>query len=118
MQISVDDYISYYPEKTRERLQKIRAIIRQCAPEATETISYGMPAYGVLVYFAAYGNHIGFYPTPAGVNAFREELVDYHTSKGAIQFPHEKPLPYKLLEEIVRFRVAENKNKSEKNKSS
>ena len=89
---TVDEYISFYPGQIGEKLQKIRAIIRRCAPEASETISYRMPAYkqnGVLVYFAAFRNHIGFYPTSSGIYAFNDELADYHTSKGAIQFPYE-----------------------------
>ena len=89
----------------------MRATIKKAAPKAEEVISYGMPAYrldGVLVYFAGYGKHIGFYPTGRGVAAFQQELTKYKTSKGAIQFPLDKPLPLALITKIVRFRVKDN----------
>jgi uncharacterized protein YdhG (YjbR/CyaY superfamily) len=112
--LTVDEYISGCPEQLQAKLKELREAIRKAAPEAEETISYRMPAYrlnGVLVYFAAQKNHIGFYPTSSGVNAFREELAAYKTSKGAIQFPVDKPIPLKLVSTIVKFRVKENSDR-------
>jgi uncharacterized protein YdhG (YjbR/CyaY superfamily) len=111
---NTDEYIAGFPENIQEMLNELRSAIRKAAPEAEEIISYRMPAYrlnGVLVYFAAQKNHIGFYPTSTGVNAFREELSAYKTSKGAIQFPLDKPLPLKLVSTIVKFRVKENSDR-------
>jgi uncharacterized protein YdhG (YjbR/CyaY superfamily) len=111
---NTDEYIAGFPENIQEMLNELRSAIRKAAPEAEETISYRMPAYrlnGILVYFAAQKNHIGFYPTSSGVNAFREELAAYKTSKGAIQFPLDKPIPLKLVSTIVKFRVKENSDR-------
>ena len=108
---NVGQYIGFFPPDIQEKLVKIREIIRNAAPDAAESISYGMPAYklnGPLVYFGAGKKHIGFYPTPSGVEHFREVLSGYKFSKGAIQFSLKKPLPLDLIEEIVRFRVKEN----------
>ena len=93
----------------------MRSLILKIAPKAEEIISYGMPAYkyhGILVYFAAYKNHIGFYPTSSGIKAFENELTSYKHAKGSIQFPHDKPLPDKLIEKIVQFRLKENNSRS------
>ena len=112
--LTVDEYISGCPEQLQAKLKELREAIRKAAPEAEEIISYRMPAYrlnGVLVYFASQKNHIGFYPTSSGVNAFREELAAYKTSKGAIQFPVDKPIPLKLVSTIVKFRVKENSDR-------
>lgn len=111
---SVENYILSFPEEIQILLEQLRTIIRKSAPDAEEVISYHMPAYklnGMLVYFAAHTNHIGFYPTPSGIEAFADDLKAYKTSKGAIQFPLGKPLPVKLIEKIVLFRVKENLNK-------
>jgi uncharacterized protein YdhG (YjbR/CyaY superfamily) len=111
---SIDEYISYFPAATQITLQEIRGVIHEAASEATETISYSMPAFKrkrILVYFAAYKNHIGFYPTSSGVEAFKNELAGYEISKGAIRFPIDKPLPVELIQKIVRFRVNEVANK-------
>lgn len=108
---TVEAYIEQYPEEIQVRLRSLRQLIRDLVPEATEKISYGMPAYyfhGYLVYFGAFKNHIGFYPIPSGIKAFPEDLAAYKTSKGAIQFPHQEPLPFELVEKLVRFRVEEN----------
>ena len=110
----VDSYISEFPESTQKLLGELRATILAAAPEAQESISYHMPAYkyqGVLVYFAGYKNHIGFYPTPSGIAAFREELAGYKSSKGAVQFPLGQPLPLELIRRIVVFRMEENRSK-------
>ncbi|MBS1795494.1 MAG: DUF1801 domain-containing protein [Acidobacteria bacterium] len=113
--VSVDEYIESFPAEIRAVLSEIREIVRAAAPAAEETIGYGMPAYksgGPLVYFAAFKNHLGFYPTASGVAAFAERLAGYKTSKGAVQFPLGEPLPAALIAEIVRFRVAENEAKA------
>lgn len=112
---SIDEYISKFPPEVQEILQTLRRVIRESAPEATEKISYQMPAFylhGNLVYFAAHRRHIGFYPTASGVKAFEHELSAYRVSKGTIQFPIDKPLPYDLIKRIVKFRVAENNRKA------
>lgn len=107
--INTDEYIAGFPDDIQKLLQKMRAIICKAAPHAEEVISYGMPAYKqhkVLVYFAACKNHIGFYPTGSGIEAFKDELTAYKFSKGAIQFPFDKPLPSALITKIVKFRIA------------
>ncbi len=114
---SVDAYIAAQPEEVQPLLDKIRATIRKAAPKAEECISYGMPGYkyhGMLVYFAAWKKHIGFYAVPSGNEAFKEELSAYKMSKGAVQFPFDKPMPLALITKIVKFRVKENELKSKK----
>jgi len=114
---SIDEYIENFPIDTQEILQKIRSTILKAVPEAKEKISYGMPAFdfkGILVYFAAYKNHIGFYPTGSGIEAFKDKITGYKTSKGTIQFPLNEPIPMDLIIEIVNFRVSENLRKSKK----
>ena len=110
----VDEYISQQPLPVRETLEKLRLTIKKAAPQADEVISYMMPAYkyqGVLVYFGAYKKHIGFYPTGAGIAAFKKELADFECSKGTVRFPIDKPVPFNLISQIVKFRVNENLNK-------
>jgi uncharacterized protein YdhG (YjbR/CyaY superfamily) len=107
----IDEYIARYPEDIQEILEKIRMTIREAAPEADERISYQIPTFaleGNLVHFAAYKNHIGFYPTPSGIEEFEEELSFYVGGKGSVKFPLDKPIPYDLITKIVRFRVKEN----------
>ncbi len=116
---STDDYIAVFPENTQKILQQLRSIIKKAAPQATEVISYNMPAYklnGILVYFAGYENHIGFYPTASGIEAFKEQFSDYKFSKGAVQFPIDKPLPSALITEIVQFRIAQTQQKQKAKK--
>jgi uncharacterized protein YdhG (YjbR/CyaY superfamily) len=116
---SIDEYIGLYPSEIQDILTTLRKVIKESAPEATEKISYQMPTFamhGNLVHFAAYKNHIGFYPAASGVAAFTDKLVEYKTSKGAIQFPIDKPLPYELIREIVQFRVDENRKRAEDKK--
>jgi uncharacterized protein YdhG (YjbR/CyaY superfamily) len=106
----VDKYISEFPPETQKILQEIRNIIRSVAPESKETISYGIPTYKLgenLVHFAGFKNHIGFYPTPSGVLAFKKELSAYKNSKGSVQFPLNKPIPYDLIRNITEFRLKE-----------
>lgn len=109
--VTIDEYIAGFPLEVQTILLKLRAVIRAAAPEATEKISYQMPTYflnGNLVHFAAFKHHIGFYPTPSAVADFSTELIVYKSAKGSIQFPIDQPLPYDLIERMVRFRVAEN----------
>jgi hypothetical protein len=107
---SVDAYIKGFPEPTRKLLEALRATIRAAAPDADEVIAYGMPAYrqgGPLVYFAGYAGHIGFYPTSTGIAAFVDELAGFTSSKGAVQFPLDAPLPLELVRRMVRWKLAE-----------
>jgi uncharacterized protein YdhG (YjbR/CyaY superfamily) len=113
---TIDDYIAGFPGDVQAILQQIRQTIRQAAPDAQEKISYQMPAFtlkGNLVYFGAFKNHIGFYPIPSGIEAFKEELSVYEQGKGSVQFPLDKPIPYDLISRIVEFRVKENLAKVE-----
>ena len=112
---SIDEYIAGFPPDTQALLETVRATIKAAAPGAAERISYGMPAFalhGPLVYFAALKNHIGFYPTPSGIEAFKDETSMYKSTKGALQFPLNQPLPLDLIRRIVEFRVAENRGKA------
>jgi uncharacterized protein YdhG (YjbR/CyaY superfamily) len=111
----IDAYILACPPETQPYLEQIRAIIRKAAPGAAEVISYQMPAYklnGILVYFAGCKNHIGFYPTGSGIQAFQKELAGYKFTKGSIHFSYNQPLPVDLITRIVEFRVAETKQKA------
>lgn len=113
--VTIDAYIKAYPPSVRRMLAALRETIRAAAPKASERISYQMPTFyqnGNLVHFAAYGRHIGFYPAPSAIRAFAKELRPYHTSKGAVQFPLDTPLPLKLIATMVKFRVAENTAKA------
>jgi uncharacterized protein YdhG (YjbR/CyaY superfamily) len=108
---SIDQYIRDFPPKVRARLSQLRATIRESAPAATEKISYRMPTFhlgGNLVHFAAFENHIGFYPGPSGIAKFQSRLKGYKSSKGAVQFPHEEELPLDLVAAITKFRVKES----------
>lgn len=113
---SVDEYIRSFPEEIQLALNKIRAIVKEKAPDAVESISYGMPAYKLkgkpLLYFAGFNKHIGFYATPTGHSAFSKELSKYKQGKGSVQFPFDKPIPYELIGQIVEFRVFENNTRS------
>jgi uncharacterized protein YdhG (YjbR/CyaY superfamily) len=112
---NVDEYLASVPEPARSTLDKLRAAIRAAAPpEATETISYRMPAFeyhGVLVWFAAFSNHCSFFPTASVVETFKNELRGFPISKGTIQFPPDKPLPTSLVKKMVKLRVAQNESK-------
>lgn len=107
---NVDEYIAGFPREVQEILQQIRTTIKQVAPDAEEAIKYGIPTFvlnGNLVHFAAFKHHVGFYPTPSGIEAFKDELARYQSAKGSVQFPIDEPMPLRLIEEIVRFRVKE-----------
>jgi uncharacterized protein YdhG (YjbR/CyaY superfamily) len=113
---NIDQYIALFPKEIQSLLQQMRATIKAAAPEAVEKISYQMPTFflnGNLVHFAAFKSHIGFYPVPTGIEKFKKELSIYKTTKGAVQFPLDKPLPLALITKIVKFRVAENLRKTE-----
>ena len=115
----VDEYLARVPEPARSTLKRIRAVIRSAAPsEATEAISYRMPTFrykGPLLGFAAFPNHCGLYPmSPSVIEAFKEELKNYHTSKGAISFPVDKPLPAALVKKLVKARIAENERRKQR----
>jgi uncharacterized protein YdhG (YjbR/CyaY superfamily) len=111
----IDEYIAGFPKDIQERLQKIRNTIREAAPDAEEAIKYQMPTFtlqGNLVHFAAFKNHIGFYPAPRGIEAFQEELSAYEGAKGSVRFPLDQPIPYELIGRIVRFRVKDSLDKA------
>lgn len=108
--VTISGYIKNFPPNVQTKLKKLREVIKSAAPGATETISYRMPTFklkGNLVHFAAYEKHIGFYPTPSAIKAFKRELSGYATSKGAIQFPLSGGIPHDLVKRIVQFRVME-----------
>jgi uncharacterized protein YdhG (YjbR/CyaY superfamily) len=110
---TIDDYIKQFPQEVQAKLKMIREIIRRAAPLAEEAISYGMPTFrlnGNLVHFAAYKEHVGFYPAPLGIAAFKKEVSKYKWSKGAVRFPIDQPIPTGLIRSMVKFRVRENKN--------
>ena len=112
---TIDAYIAGFPPEIQAILQQIRAVIRTAAPEAQETISYQMPTFvlhGNLVHFAAFTHHIGFYPTPSGMEEFEAALSPYKGGKGSARFPLNQPIPYDLIDAIVRYRVAENQAKA------
>ncbi len=115
--LSVDAYMRAQPLAVRMRLKEMRSIVRSLAPDATESISYRMPAFflnGALVWFAAFKNHIGFYPGASGVAFFQNEIKSYKSAKGSIQFPHNRPLPAALIKRIVKYRVKENRERRKK----
>ena len=108
---SIDEYVAMFPTNIQDVLEKLRRVIRESAPGAEEAISYKMPAFklnGILVWFAAFKNHIGFYPKASAIEAFKKELSAYEISKGTIRFPLDKPIPLDLVRRIVQYRVKEN----------
>jgi uncharacterized protein YdhG (YjbR/CyaY superfamily) len=113
---TIDEYIAGFPQDVQEILEQIRRTIREAAPDAEETIKYQMPTFtlkGNLVHFAAFKKHIGFYPVPTGIEAFRDELAVYEGGKGSVRFPLDQPIPNDLIGGIVRFRVKENSERAE-----
>ena len=114
---TIDEYISAFPKDVRDILEEFRKVVRESAPQAEEAMRYGIPTFrlkGNLVHFAAFKNHIGFYPTPAAIETFREELAQYKQAKGTVRFPIDKPIPYDLVRKIVIHRV--NKSRESKKK--
>ncbi|HEY3344892.1 MAG TPA: DUF1801 domain-containing protein [Anaerolineaceae bacterium] len=112
----VDEYIANFPADVQEKLRQVREAIRAAAPDAQETTSYAMPTFrlhGNLVHFAGHKNHIGFYPTPSGIEQFKNELSAYAGAKGSVQFPLDQPIPLDLIGQIVKFRVRENIERAE-----
>lgn len=117
---TMDEYIDAFPEHVRTILNELRQTIKEVAPEAEETINYQIPTFtlhGNLVHFAAFQNHIGFYPTPSGMEAFKKELSVYKGAKGSVQFPMDEPLPLPLIRRIVAYRVKENLERKQKKKT-
>ena len=111
---TVDQYIAAFPADVKTRMQQIRKTIKAAAPKADELISYQMPGYkyfGMLVYFAAFKNHIGFYPGAGGILEFYKKLSSFKSAKGSVQFPHDRPIPYDIISKIVKFRVKQNEEK-------
>jgi len=108
---TIDEYIAEFPLETQAVLEELRALIRELAPDAVETISYAIPTFDLrgahLVHFAGYARHVGLYPTPSGMDAFADDLAPYHSGKGSARFPLDRPLPRDLIRRIVEFRVAE-----------
>jgi uncharacterized protein YdhG (YjbR/CyaY superfamily) len=111
---TIDDYIAAFPKNVQRILEELRQAIRDSAPKAEEAISYQIPTFklnGNLVHFAAFKNHIGFYPTPSAIEAFKGELSDYEVSKGTVRFSMNKPIPFDLVRKMVSYRVKENLGK-------
>lgn len=116
---TIDEYISTFPADVQSILNRLRQTIKETAPEAEETINYQMPTFtlnGNLVHFAAFKDHIGFYPTPSGIEAFKRELAPYKGAKGSVQFPIDQPLPLPLIRKMVEFRVKENLARTQEKK--
>jgi uncharacterized protein YdhG (YjbR/CyaY superfamily) len=116
---NIDEYIGGFPEDVQRILEKIRSTISKAAPDAEEAIKYQIPTFtlnGNLVHFAAFKNHIGFYPAPKGIEKFQKELAAYQTGKGTLQFPLEKPIPFGLISRVVKFRAKENQAKAKQKK--
>jgi uncharacterized protein YdhG (YjbR/CyaY superfamily) len=116
---TMDEYVNTFPEDVQRTLNELRQTIKEAAPEAEETINYQIPTFtlhGNLVHFAALKNHIGFYPTPSGMEAFKKELSAYKGAKGSVQFPIDQPLPLPLIRRIVEYRVKENLERKQKKK--
>ena len=115
----VDDFIAKYPPDVQQILQKIRGIIREVAPEAQEKLNYGIPTFtlnGNLVHYSALKDHIGFYPTPSGIEKFKKQLSAYEGAKGSVKFPLDQPIPYDLIRKVTEFRVKEQQAKAKKKK--
>lgn len=117
---TIDEYIADFPADVQKILQEVRTTIKKAAPDAQEKISYAMPTFtlkGNLIHFAAFKNHIGLYPTPNGIEEFKEELSAYKGAKGSVQFPIDKPMPLDLITRIVKFRVKKSLEKPDKKHS-
>jgi uncharacterized protein YdhG (YjbR/CyaY superfamily) len=113
--LTIDEYIQAFPKNVQSRLETIRKVVRELAPEAQERISYQIPTFylhGNLVHFAAFKNHIGFYPTPSGISTFQKELSKYKNGKGSVQFPMDEELPIELIRRMVKYRLEKNRKKA------
>ncbi len=111
----INDYIAGFPEEIQDRLKQMRTLIQKTAPDAEEAMVYGVPTFklnGNLVHYAAFKKHIGLYPTPSGIQAFKKELSNYELSEGTVRLPHDQPIPFDLIKQMVEFRVKENLEKS------
>ncbi|HEX2847893.1 MAG TPA: DUF1801 domain-containing protein [Chitinophagaceae bacterium] len=118
--VSIDEYISRFPKHVQTILEEVRTVIKETAPDAEETIKYDMPTFtlnGNLVYFAAFKNHIGFYPAPTNDETFSKDLSPYKTGKGSVQFPLDQPMPHQLIRKIVKWQIGRNALKAAKKKS-
>lgn len=116
---TIEEYIAGFPPEVQQILQQIRATIRKAAPDAVEAIKYQIPTFvlnGNLVHFGAFKKHVGFYPAPSGIEAFKNELSRYEGAKGSVQFPFDKPMPLALISRIVKFRVKESQEKAARKK--
>jgi uncharacterized protein YdhG (YjbR/CyaY superfamily) len=116
---TVDEYIQSFPVSTQKLLKQLRTLVQKAAPKVEEVLSYHMPAYkqhGIVVYFAAYAKHIGFYPMPGAIKEFKKDIAVYKSARGSVQFPLDKPLPTALITKMVKFRVKENLQKMEAKK--
>ncbi|MDK2980171.1 MAG: hypothetical protein PWQ55_518 [Chloroflexota bacterium] len=117
---TIDEYMADFPAEVQAIMQRLRELVHEIAPEATEKIGYGIPTFVLgqnLVHFAGYEHHIGFYPSSSGIANFEQELKDYETSKGTVRFPLDKPIPYDLVRRITEFRVAENRARAQAKKN-
>jgi uncharacterized protein YdhG (YjbR/CyaY superfamily) len=117
--VSVDEYMAKYPNDVQSIMEQVRDTIKKAAPNSEEVISYSMPAFrqnGILVYFGGFKNHLGFFPTAKGVEAFKKELSAYKGAKGSIQFPYDKPMPLDLISRIVKFRAKQDSEKTKAKK--
>ncbi|MFZ2095336.1 MAG: DUF1801 domain-containing protein [Anaerolineales bacterium] len=113
---TIDEYIAQFPENVQQSMSEIRRVIHEAAPQAVEKISYQIPGFyqnGMLVWFGGFTHHIGFYPTGEGIEVFKDELAGYKTSKGTVQFPLDKPIPYELIRKIVKYRMEKNRKKQD-----
>jgi len=117
---SIDEYIAGFPDEVQGLLQEVRGVIRETAPEAEETISYGIPTFTLngryLIYFAAYKTHLSLYPAPVGVQEFEADMAAYRSGRGTLRFPYDRPVPFELIRRIVKFRVKESKVRAGKAK--
>jgi uncharacterized protein YdhG (YjbR/CyaY superfamily) len=117
---TIDEYVAAFPPDVQRALQEVRTTIRKAAPEALEAMKYGIPTFVLgqnLVHFGGFKTHVGFYPSPSGIKAFKKELSAYEGAKGSVRFPLDRPMPLRLIARIVKFRVEEIEQKTAKKKA-